>query len=254
MPITQDRFLAIINGASSLVEKMTQAHQIARPGDETIINANSLLEHTQDESVREVVTALLNDLQRVRSTLDEIMIDSVEVRAAIIIEREHFRKYARKNAKAAHYAHEQRVNRGGSVIPRQQGPVHEGLPTTVTPKRREEPRLALQTQAEVDNDPAFLAFQEQQRKKWESEQTASPKGEGAAAATHGEPLSLGEPLMTNTTFTSTTVDGAPRLVITGEPIAAWREWLGLGAPPQSELNKPDFEGDPFAEGAKRSES
>lgn len=171
MPITQDRFVTILNAAGEILEANRAIYDLVNPKVAPAMSElNSLLDHAdittlgQALDVARSISALL---QQIHSVVLDTGILASRAAVAIDIEREHFKRYAKHNKRSADYQRQARINKGISPRLEPQGLVHQGLSTTPMIKA---PEPILEPNLNVDNDPNYLHLLEHTRAKWRTEQ------------------------------------------------------------------------------------
>lgn len=169
MPITQERFLAVINTSADILNAWDSIRDFTDTLTEPIINLSAAIDRTPNSPERAAMEQALALLHQLHSAIGETNLISAKHYAAIAVEREHFRKTERRNQRAADAMRRSRINNGGAAIPRQQGPVHKGLPTGAS-YRQELQKTGdvslLPSGYTVDEDPNYLKLLEQKRAEW----------------------------------------------------------------------------------------
>lgn len=178
MPITQDRFIAILNVSADVLDAWDSLRDVTQPVAETIVNLASAIQRMPQGPDRGAMELALGTMTQIHSTLTETNQLSANQRVAIAVEREHFRKTHRRNAKMASAQRRARINRRGTdaVATRQQGPIHAGVSTEVdykpsaTTTITEELDNIPPSNYDVEQDPAYLKLLEEQKAKWSKAQ------------------------------------------------------------------------------------
>lgn len=169
MPITQERFLSIINASADVLDAWDTLRDLTRAFGPAIADINSArAKYPEAAPALDETLALLT---RIHSTIAETNAISANHRAALAVEREHFRKTERRNQKMADIQRRARINKGGSPLTRQQGPVHPGLSAKASyglkPKLGEFGDVNAEPVGyDVEQDPGYIALHEQYVTDW----------------------------------------------------------------------------------------
>lgn len=125
MPITQDRFMAVVNNAGKIADGYMQIRRMAKAELGTIVSeANAVLLHEQNSPAANVIHRLLQYVHQLNAIIDESDLIAPELIATIEVERRYFQKNARANDKAAHYQRQARRRMG---VPERSVPEREAL-------------------------------------------------------------------------------------------------------------------------------
>ena len=119
MPITQDRFLSVLDAATAILETQRLLHEVYRQnnGDALISRANSVIANSPDNAAREIVDELTNMLIVMKNILLEQARDNAQLLGRVMAEQNHFAKHKRANEKAAYYQREKRRNGAAHFVP-----------------------------------------------------------------------------------------------------------------------------------------
>ena len=141
MPITQSRFLSVIDGARALLNTHRALRAALRDSAQTIAHANATLARTTDPHARESLSALTGTL----AALNEILTASLEIHldltARIMAEDRHFAKAKVRNERQAARQAALRALRAASPSP---------MPPA--PSATLQPQDALLAQDEIPSD------------------------------------------------------------------------------------------------------
>jgi hypothetical protein len=163
MPITQDRFLTVIDGAARLLSyhrSMTQLATLDLTDD--VMTANSVIAHVADQNARDIIQKLVNRILAIRENLLESGgLGLTDFQAVILAEQLHFAKVKGRNNRAAFYQKRQRENSG--TPPRQ----------SIDLPRPQEQLTALAPQDDFENTPEYKRFLAEMAKRREAEHTAN---------------------------------------------------------------------------------
>ena len=167
MPITQDRFLVVIDAAIPIVELMRDLRRVVKQSASLIADANSALEHTEDESARKALQGLIGQVTIIyeMAVANDEALSALEV--AVKTERKYFDRVKAENDRAAYKQRQARLNRG--IVPRVTYAKKEVVfPQGYTlPVQNDFPgEVVLKTDADLDNDKDYQALLEHTRQKW----------------------------------------------------------------------------------------
>jgi hypothetical protein len=160
MPITQNRFLSVITGAKRLIV-LTRAirETIRRSIVNDFTNANSVLARDDLVQAKDTIRILLARLENIQEMYIEAYdADMEELISIILAEELHFRKAAKKNARAKYYQEQARRDRGAVI----RGPEAElDQPAILRRSSELAPRVN-----NFENTPEYRAFQDEMTRKY----------------------------------------------------------------------------------------
>lgn len=108
MPITQDRFLEVLDAASSLVDLTHNIRRQARQNPSIIADANVVLERTTDNAARGIIKEFLESFNIIQSLLSDNEEIIGVLGAKIQAEQQYFKRVGRSNDRAAFYQRQKR--------------------------------------------------------------------------------------------------------------------------------------------------
>lgn len=167
MPITQERFMTVVEGAKRLLNIHEDVK--ATLNDDLHIdltNANAVLSHTADVQAKSTIQTLLSRIMNAReqflSMRDK---ETNELMAIVLAEEIHFKKVERRNITARYNQSQARRSRG--AVPRQ---------PEVEPNRPDiRPKALANTIDPVPEDfretADYKKFTEEMDRKWQADQT-----------------------------------------------------------------------------------
>lgn len=158
MPITQERFMNVVLGAKHIINLHRTIREIVYDNlYHTTVKANSVLIRSTDVSAMEVIKELLQQIQNIKETFNELNTsDMQELTAIILAEEIHFKRAGRKNQKARYYQTKHRRENG--IMPR----APEAQLQTPHIIQRSTP---LTIEDNPDNSIGFKFFQQQEEEK-----------------------------------------------------------------------------------------
>lgn len=182
MPITQSRFIGLINASADIIDATRALRAMTAPSyASAIINANAALAQAPPGPLADAVRELMEYVQRVDSAISEANILASDHAIAIQTEREWFRRNAKRNEKAALSQRKARVREAvaNDKPPRprlwQQGFVHKGLSTDSNPASLEQElraRNEMGTQAQdIENNPILKRHHDRLIANWPTPET-----------------------------------------------------------------------------------
>jgi hypothetical protein len=101
MPITQSRFLSVIDGARAILDTHRALRATLRDSAELISHANATLAHTTDPLVRESLSSLTGTLATLAEILNSSLETHLDLTARIMAEDRHFAKAKARNERQA---------------------------------------------------------------------------------------------------------------------------------------------------------
>lgn len=167
MPITQDRFLTVIDAAIPIVELMRNLRRAIKQSSELMSNANSVLDHAEDEATRKALQGLIGQVTMIyeMTVANDEALSALEV--AVKTERKYFDRVKNENDRAAYKQRQARLNKG--IVPRVTYAKKEVVfPQGYTlPVQNDFPgEVVLKTDEDLANDPDYQALLEHTKTKW----------------------------------------------------------------------------------------
>ena len=168
MPITQARFLAIIDAAAKVVELNRNLSKASYIRAQLIVEVNSVIANTNDSAIRMILQEMLGSINTIRDILNESDEVAVGLSAQILAEQQYFNRVANANDRTAYKQRQARRMKG--VMPREIKLRQEPMPMPTfynAPVQNDFPgEVVLKTDADLDNDPDYQALLEHTRAKW----------------------------------------------------------------------------------------
>lgn len=123
MPITQARFIEVLEAADAILRSNSLLHELYRQSSRTITQANAVVDRSPDLIARSVMSELLALIHAMTSLVTEQAQQNAEFIGIIRAEKIHFDRKKRANDKAAYYQRQKRKrDRGELVEPLYQSP------------------------------------------------------------------------------------------------------------------------------------
>ena len=171
MPITQERFITVLQAAKAILDKQRNIRQVNNDFEQVISEANAALERINDP----IITAAIRPLFGLANTISSIVKSSdnvfFDLAVTVTAELKHFDKVKVANARAARLQRQERERKG--IRPRQDYLLGEQLAPTMTPTLQP---LFLDgtipnkpTQIPLEETQGFKNFAETMRKQREAE-------------------------------------------------------------------------------------
>lgn len=171
MPITQERFLQIVNGSAEIIDKIRQLYKMTDPiSTSAIVNANAALAQLPDGQVAAALREFLAYMASIRSAIVESNVLSSDAAIAVQVERAHFQRHAKDNARAAEAQRRARVKKGATPRLVQQGLLHAGVsqdpnPPSIT-REFQLMREMGPTPRAMEDDPIFSKYHKDLLANW----------------------------------------------------------------------------------------
>ena len=170
MPITQERFMTIVTGAKRVLDVQRKTKEIIRQTlTENISDINSILTHSQDENAKQALRDLVQTFHNIRNAFFDLSdSDTDELIGILLAEEIHFKRVGARNKRARYYQAQTRRERG--------------IPQRAPEAELEKPMLAMRSiplappAKDFTNDPNYIKFQEETRKKyWPAQAAQAPE-------------------------------------------------------------------------------
>ena len=160
MPISQDRFLAVIAGAKLILEKQQNiASTISENMEIDMTTINSVIARTTDDNARAILHSLLNRFSIINQLLNQTTPIATQLTAIVMAEEIHFRKAHKRNERSAQLRRYERQRNGiKPKAPEVELPRPSFLSEQIsTPTSRPETK-------DFENTPEYRAFKQQMAK------------------------------------------------------------------------------------------
>lgn len=169
MPITQDRFLAVIDAAAQILNTQRNIITLSKDNANVISRANSVVDHTNDEYARSIIQELLGIVHSMGEMVEQDHRTHLDLAATVLSEQNYFRRVKRSNERAAYYQRQKRnLIRDGHGYVYNEVPV----PQTVSSNIKQS-----QTQIPMEQNEDFKKWQEEMHRNWpkqNTEETTNP--------------------------------------------------------------------------------
>ena len=177
MPITQDRFIAVIDTADALVESYGTIYRLIRDNTDVTSNANSVLTYCEDKNACATIRELLGMFNVVNAVINETINGNLDGIGKVKGEKQYFTRMRKVNDRQANYAKQKRYTeqsiRGktpmqGRIIPEfaPLAPIDIfAAPASASPALESNPR----PRPAFENTPEYKAFQKAMQEKYERE-------------------------------------------------------------------------------------
>lgn len=110
MPITQDRFLTIVDGSAFLYETLREIEEMTKIKPEIFATANSLIDRLEDPVAKEILQEFLGVVNGIRDLLREHGWNINEISTQARVEQKYFARMKNANDRAARYQRQRRNN------------------------------------------------------------------------------------------------------------------------------------------------